>query len=100
VAAQVEIVGERETDRGWSFDAHVLDGDGAMSRHTVHVSWADYNHWSASGSDTPQAVASAVVGFLAGRAGPGGLQPAFDASLARRLHDDADTQIPRLIRDA
>ena len=100
MAAQVEIVGERETDRGWSFDAHVLDGDGAMSRHTVHVSWADYNHWSGSGQDEPARVATAVIHFLLARLPAGELRPAFDASIARRLFPEADRIIPTLIPPA
>ena len=45
-------------------------------------------------------VASAVVQFLLSRSPAGELRATFDASLARRLHDDADTVLPGFIRDA
>ena len=98
--AQVEIVSEREEPSGWRFVAQVLDDRGTLSRHEVRLGWADYNLWSASGADEPAAVAIAVLAFLLSRTSPPDLRPSFDASIARRLHSDADAVLPRFIRHA
>jgi hypothetical protein len=97
--AQVEIIGEREEGRGWSFDVQVLHDDGTLGRHTVTLAWADYNLWSGTGADEPAAVVTAVVEFLLSIQAPSDLRASFDASLARRLDANADTRIPSLIRD-
>lgn len=99
MVAQVEIVGEREGPAGWTFVAQVLDDDGRLRRHDVTLSWADYNLWSASGADEPAAVAAAVVEFLLSRCDPDELRGSFDASIARRLHGDADDVLPGFIGD-
>ena len=97
--AAVEILSECETDHGWTFRTQVIDGEGALYRHDLHLSWADYNLWS-SGADAPQSVAAAVLGLLSNRLAPGTLRASFDASLARRLVPDADEQIPKWIQAA
>ena len=98
--ASFEIISETEEPRGWEFTCQVMDGHGALSRHVVRLAWADYNLWSASGADEPAHVASAVVAFLLARDSAARLRPSFDASLARRLFSEADTEIPRLINRA
>jgi hypothetical protein len=95
--AQIEIISECERPSGWVFDAQVLDDAGRLSRHRVAVSWADYNLWSPTGADAPQAVAAAVLRFLSQRRPAQQLAESFDASIARRLYADADETIPRLI---
>ncbi len=97
--ARIEILSEREIPNGWSFEARSrADGAGPDARQTVRLSWSDYNHWSPDGGDPPHRVAEAVVRFLLARLGPGALPQRFDASIARRRFDDADTEIPKLIR--
>lgn len=96
--AQVEIVGESEQAACWVFDVQVLDGAGGLSQHRVRLSWADYNLWSADGGDAPARVAEAVVQFLLTRMTPDELGESFDASIARRKHEDADAMIPQFIR--
>jgi hypothetical protein len=91
--AQVEIVAETEESSGWSFEAQVLDDAGMLHRLRVLLSWADYNHWSRDGSDSPAQVVEAVIRFLADRDGAAALRERFDASIARRLHSDADEEI-------
>ena len=97
--ARVEIVSEREIPNGWSFEARSRrDAAGAISRQTVRLSWADYNHWSRDGSDSPQRVAEAVLRFMIMRLEPDAIPACFDASIARRRFMDADQEIPKLIR--
>ena len=50
--------------------------------------------------DQPAAVAAAAVRFLLSQTGVSGLKPAFDASIARRLHPEADGEIPSMIHDS
>jgi hypothetical protein len=95
--AQVEIVRECEQASGWTFDAQVIDDAGELRRHRVNLAWVDYNHWSASGSDEPAAIAAAVLRFLLTRLDAAEIRGRFDASLVRRLFADADEQIPALI---
>ena len=94
---QIEIVSEEEGQRGWTFRAQVIDQHGALTRYDVTLSWADYNLWSASGTDEPSSVASAVVRFMLARLQPDELAASFDASVARRMFGDADEAIPGLI---
>ena len=96
--AAVEVVSEREVTAGWIFVIQVLDDDGGLGRHDVRLSWADYALWSASGADEPASVAAAVVHYLLSRAPAGELRSSFDASISRRLHEDADNEIPGFIR--
>jgi hypothetical protein len=96
---QIECTGERDAAAGWSFDLQVLDDDGELFRFEMTLSWADYNLWSASGSDRPAAVAEAAMRFLLAGRPPRELRPRFDAAIARRVDRDADARIPGLIGD-
>lgn len=94
----IETSSETQVARGWSFAMRMIDSTGAARSFTMTLSWADYNLWSRSGSDRPAAVAEAAVMFLVSREGSDSIRPRFDASLVRRLHADADVEIPRAIR--
>ena len=96
--AQVEVISEREFKGGWSFEVQVLDDHGALSRHEVRLSWADYNLWSQDGADEPSNVIEAVMQFVTARTPPHDLPTKFNPSIARRKFPDADVTIPRLIR--
>jgi hypothetical protein len=94
---QVDITAEQELPGAWTFALRV-DGPGAPTDRTLHLSWADYNLWSSDGADPPHAVARAVVKFLMARMALGDLPARIDASVARRRFADADREIPGLIR--
>lgn len=88
----IRIDQETETPRGWQFRAEMSTPDGAVSQHTLRISWADYDHWS-HGAEPPARVAAAVMRFLADR---GERPPAeFDAAIVRRRHRDFDEVIGR-----
>ncbi len=95
--AAIEILSETDVDGGWQFEIQARDSTGGLHRHRLDLSWADYNLWSATGSDEPSAVATAVIRFLHESGATDGLRHRFDAALARRLRPDADTAIPALI---
>lgn len=95
--AQVEILSEQERDGGWTFNVQALDEAGSLHRFDLRLSWADYNLWSPDGADPPDRIAEAVMSFLLARQPAGELRPSFDASIARRMHADADAAIPQLI---
>ena len=97
--AEPLLLSEREQAAGWAFDIHLDEGPEAdpHARITLHLSWADYNLWSASGADEPSAVALAVIRYLIGRGSISELRDQFDASICRRLYPDADEVIPTLI---
>ncbi len=97
--AVYEILSERQVDQGWSFEVQTAaDREDQWQRHTLHLSWSDYNQWSVDGGDPPQCVAEAVLGFLLSRVEPQTLPERLDASIARRQFADADHEIPKLIR--
>jgi hypothetical protein len=100
MVADIEVVSEREEASGWRFEIDVHESGDETRRMAVSMAWADYNLWSASGSDEPAAVVRAVVRFLIDRSGFDGVKARFDAALARRMHADADDVIPGLIGDA
>ena len=91
------IITEEEIPHGWRYDVEVVAGNGERRSLHLTLSWSDYNHWSATGADEPAAVALAVVRFLLSRSPVAELREKLDASLARRLYDDADEVIPGLI---
>jgi hypothetical protein len=94
--AEVEVQSEQETDRGWSFEVVVRSGAYGGSRHTVTLSWADYNRWTPSGAEAPERVVRAVVRFVAERWQEGALAPdgclprRFDSATVRRWFPDLD----------
>jgi len=90
------IVRERESTSGWAFTIRV-QYEGTARLHEATLSWADYNLWSPAGADTPSAVMQAAFQFLTARGHADDLPERFDASLARRLHADADVVVPTLI---
>ena len=97
--AVFEIITEREHAGGWGYVVQMPSPKtGKLHQFTMQLSWADYNHWSTTGNDTPQSVAEAVLSFLLVRLEPYELPDKFDASFARRRFDDADQLIPGLIR--
>lgn len=96
--AQIEIVSEQEQPTGWIFEIRMLDEHGSLHNYRLTMSWADYNLWSPDGADEPQQVAIAVLAYLASRLPASEIRPGFDASLVRRMFDDADDSIPRYIR--
>lgn len=96
---QIEILSECEIPGGWAFDAQLLDKDGTLHPITLRLSWADYNLWSPDGSDTPEKVAEAALGYLASQVGPSEIRPSLDAAIIRRLLPDADEKIPGFIRN-
>lgn len=99
--SQFEIIHEEEIpEGGWQFHAQLMDDAGALQSCRVRLSWADYNHWSAGGSDAPASVAEAVLAFLLTIRTAGELPSSFDASIARRLSARADELIPQMIRDS
>jgi hypothetical protein len=94
---QVEIISEQEHGKAWQFLVQVLDDTGALHKHTLTLSWADYNLWSPDGADEPAKVAEAVMTFLQSRLRIVELEESFDASIARRKFRDADSVIPDFI---
>ena len=97
--AVFEIITEHEHANGWSYRVQSPSPNtGKLHQFNMQLSWADYNHWSATGTDAPQSVADAVLSFLLDRLEPHDLPDTFDASLARRRFDDADHLIPSLIQ--
>lgn len=94
---QIEITDEREESGRWRFTAQVLDDAGALHRVDLTLAWSDYNLWSPSGSDAPEAVAAAVLRCLLAERGTDTLPARLDASMVRRLVPGADETITRLI---
>jgi hypothetical protein len=80
--SQVEIISEQPVARGLAFELQVLADDGALRRHRLLLSWADYNVWSHDGGDSPAAVAQAVVLFWLHHQRE--LPESLDASVVRR----------------
>jgi hypothetical protein len=97
--SDVRIETETEDLDGWTFRLHVAaDNVVPPAPRTLHLSWADYDLWSADGADPPHAVAAAVVDFLVARLGLSDLPLRIDASTARRQFPGADDEIPKLIK--
>lgn len=95
----VTIDRETEEPRGWEFEATVLTDGGLTLRRTLHLAWVDYNHWSPGGTDRPEAVAAAVLEYLARRGSLESTPRRLDAAGVRRRDPDADAAIPDLIRE-
>ncbi len=96
--AQIEILSESEAQSGWVFEAQVLDASGDLHAIRLSLDWSDYNLWSPDGGDTPSRVAEAVLAFLISKLPATEIRSRLDASMTRRLFDDADRAIPSLIQ--
>jgi hypothetical protein len=96
---QVEIISQSDDPGGggWLFDAQAIDDEGRLRAISLRLSWADYNLWSATGSDPPETVARAALAFVLQRKPVDQWPMRLDASMARRWFTDADERIPRLI---
>ena len=89
-----EIVSETEMGDGWFFEVRLAERPAVL---TLRLSWADYDLWSADGTDAPHAVATAVIRFLLSHTPAADLPEQIDASTARRRYPGADERIPGLI---
>lgn len=94
---QFELLQEQDTGAGWTWVAQVLDAAGAMTRHEIRLAWADYDLWC-EGRRPPAAVAEAAYGFLLAHAAELAARDRVDLSWTRRVHADADSVIPGLVR--
>lgn len=97
--SDIRILTEHESDRGWSYEVALLDesGSGAeRSRHTLTLSFADYEHWC-HGSRRPEQVAQAVMAFVAGRRDADTIPDRFDAATVRRWYRELDRDLARLL---
>ncbi len=93
--AHITVDNETQTRTGWSFDVTVATG-AHEGRHTVTLSYADYEHWS-HGRHAPARVVEAVVRYVLRAGRSDGLRPAFDAARARRLAPAIDEELPGLL---
>ncbi len=91
--ALVSVEAEIEVAAGWEFRLSVGVDDRSIR---LHLSWADYEHWS-MGSIPPARVAEGVVRYIIDRRGEDALRERFDASLVRRLVPQADEELPRML---
>ena len=87
-----EIIAERETPGGWSFDVQEIRGDGSLAGITLTLSWQDYDLFCPDGSVPPEGVALAVL-EVAKELWPEGVPSRIDASSPRRRAADADRRI-------
>jgi hypothetical protein len=93
-----EVLDEREDGRGWRFGVQAEPARTELASvkpwfFDVRLAWADYNHWSADGTDEPAAVAVAVLRTLLETMPAAELRTRFDCSLIRRLLPDADERV-------
>lgn len=79
---------EREAPRGWVFDVRI-DSPIRSACATVHLDWADHEHWS-HGNSGPARVVETLVRLLDEHDALDDLGPAFDASTARRRLEGLD----------
>ena len=79
---------------GWSYDVTVF-ADGRVSRHTVTLSFQDYDHWS-HGRVGPSRVVDAAMRFILDRRKADEVPQRFDCSMLRRTDPDVDGELPRM----
>lgn len=94
--ARVEVLTEREVERGWEHQVRVETDCGDESEHTVRLDWADHDRWS-GGRCPPSRVSEALVLWLVTNAADRPLPERFDASTARRWYPDLDGAMPGLV---
>ena len=95
---EVLVVSEVEQPAGWLFEIQWTGPREDDAGHTsMSLAWADYNHWSASGTDEPSSVAAAVVRFWLDQRTNIAIPKRFDAAIVRRRFPNADDIIPMMI---
>jgi hypothetical protein len=90
--AQITVITEEETGRGWRYRIKVVRDSGETSEHDVGLSWADHEHWC-GGASAPSRVVEAVVRYLVDREAQRAVPARFDASTARRWWPDLDREL-------
>jgi hypothetical protein len=95
----VHLLEELDDGDGWRFRV-AIDVDPDRTRQIeLRLGFADYNHWSPSGHDTPWAVGLAAMVLLVEALGPRDLPFCIDAARLRRLIADADARVSATILD-
>lgn len=88
----IEVLSERETPGGWTFEVQFVDPDGALRHLALSLAWQDYDLYCPDGAVPPGVVAEAVA-LVARTLWTEGLPPRLDAAALRRRHHDADALV-------
>jgi len=93
-----ELLDEVESPEACTWTVQRIDSEGGIHRHSLKLSWADYDLFVPGGSTPPMVVAEAVMTFMLQHDALHPLGPSLDASTPRRRVPDADKIIESLIR--
>ena len=93
--AEIEIGTETEHAASWSYDVTVFDA-GRVHRHTVTLSYQDYDLWC-RGRVSPSRVVEAAFKFLLQSEPADRVAEKFDCSVIRRHFPAVDEELPKLV---
>lgn len=93
--AEIEVGQETENAASWSYDVTVFDA-GRTHRHTVTLSYQDYDLWC-RGRVSPSRVVEAAFKFLLRNEPAEQILEKFDCSVIRRYFADVDAELPKLL---
>ncbi|MEM7625997.1 MAG: hypothetical protein AAF333_10245 [Planctomycetota bacterium] len=93
--AEVEVGTETENAASWSYDVSVFDA-GRVRRHTVTLSYQDYDLWC-RGRVSPSRVVEAAFRFLLQNEPAEEIAVRFDCSVIRRHFPAVDVELPKLV---
>jgi len=93
--ATINVGTETEGSNHWAYDVQVQD-NGHRYEYRVTLGWSDYDLWS-HGRVAPERVVKAAFEFLLQREEASSIQPRFDCSVIRRLFNEVDRELPKLI---
>ena len=93
--AEIEVGPETELGTSWSYDVTVFD-QGKAHRHTVTLSFQDYDLWC-HGRVGPSRVVEAAFKFLLENEPADQIMSRFDCSTIRRHFPAVDERLPKLL---
>jgi len=83
VAAEIELGPETESTQGWAYEGTRVFDQGRLHTLSVHLSFADYDHWS-RGAHPPSRVAERAIAIALTHLAPNDLSDRIDCSTLRR----------------
>jgi hypothetical protein len=86
------VVGETDTQGGWSFSVVFEDAKGQRLEKEARLSWVDCDLWG-GGAQAPVDVCKAVLAVVLSEVEAQSLKPRFDLASLRALVSDLDRRV-------
>ena len=94
-----KVQSESEENGCWIYEVDLRGPSETMNRVRLRLAWEDYDLWVRDGSIEPARVADSLIRYVLKHDAFDPPPSRIDSSHPRRLDEQADEEIGRLIRD-